>query len=50
MTEDNCLQDTLKYGLAKLKALTEEDLDNLDPYQRGGNNLSKPSLVKNLAF
>lgn len=37
----DCLKGTLKYGLDKLKELSDEDLDDLDPYQRDGNNLSK---------
>ncbi|XP_019877859.2 rhythmically expressed gene 5 protein-like [Aethina tumida] len=41
----NCLQDTLKYGLDKLKAMSEEDLDGLDPYQHEGRNLVWTTLM-----
>lgn len=37
----NCNQELLKYGLKKLKDIPEEDLDTLDPYQRGANSISK---------
>lgn len=43
--DSNCLKDNLKYGLDKLKTLSDEQLDLLDPYQRGGNNLSKQDNV-----
>lgn len=37
----NCNQELLKYGLKKLKDIPEENLDTLDPYQRGANSISK---------
>lgn len=37
----NCNQDLLKYGLKKLKAMPEDHLDSMDPYQRGANTISK---------
>ncbi|XP_019876552.2 rhythmically expressed gene 5 protein-like [Aethina tumida] len=43
--EPNCLQDTLKHGLDKLKTMTEEDLDGLDPYQHEGRNLVWTTLM-----
>lgn len=37
----NCNQDLLKYGIHKLKDMPEDHLDEMDPYQRGANSISK---------
>ncbi|ENN73268.1 hypothetical protein D910_02827, partial [Dendroctonus ponderosae] len=34
-----CSRQLLKYGLGTLKNIEEEDLDAMDPYQRGANNI-----------
>lgn len=36
-----CKQELLKYGLTKLKTMSEEALDKMDPYQRGSGDISK---------
>lgn len=42
----DCNQELLKYGLRKLKDMSEDHLDFMDPYQRNANNISKyPILV-----
>lgn len=40
-TSTTCSKDLLKYGLHMLKSMSLEQLDAMDPYQRGANNLSK---------
>ncbi|KAF5292660.1 hypothetical protein FQR65_LT11212 [Abscondita terminalis] len=35
----DCNRDLLKYGLGKLKSLKEEELDSMDPYQRGADGI-----------
>ncbi|KAK5638696.1 hypothetical protein RI129_012991 [Pyrocoelia pectoralis] len=42
----NCNQDLLKYGLAKLKLMTEDRLDNMDPYQRGASSIIWNSIME----
>lgn len=37
----NCNVELLKYGLNKLKKTPEDSLDNMDPYQRNANKISK---------
>lgn len=37
----NCNQELMRYGLKKLKGMSEDHLDLMDPYQRGASNISK---------
>lgn len=46
----NCSPELLKYGLKKLKALPEEVLDNMDPYQRGANHIIWDSMMEGHAL
>nr|CAI5833110.1 unnamed protein product [Callosobruchus analis] len=36
---ENCNRELLKYGLNRLKGMSDELLDALDPYQRGADNM-----------
>lgn len=36
-----CKRDLLMYGLNKLHSMSENHIDTMDPWQRGGNDLSK---------
>lgn len=36
-----CKRDLLVYGIGRLEHMSDAYLDNMDPYQRGVNDLSK---------
>lgn len=36
---ENCNHELLKFGLKKLKDMSEDHLDMMDPYQRGADAL-----------
>ncbi|KAK4877812.1 hypothetical protein RN001_010318 [Aquatica leii] len=42
----NCNQDLLKYGLNKLKDMTEDKIDTMDPYQRGATSLIWNTIMR----
>lgn len=45
-----CNRQLLKYGLGTLKTLDEEQLDAMDPYQRGANNIIWEALMQGHRF
>lgn len=38
---DNCKDELTRYGLKRLREMDENSLDEMDPYQRGANSISK---------
>lgn len=46
----NCNQELLKYGLKQLKAMPEDHLDGMDPYQRGANHIIWDSMMEGHAM
>lgn len=42
---NNCNNELLNYGLKKLKIMPNDHLDNMDPYQRGANNIIWGSMM-----
>ncbi|KAL3270986.1 hypothetical protein HHI36_021489 [Cryptolaemus montrouzieri] len=41
----DCNRELLKYGLDKLKDMSEDHLDTMDPYQRGANTIIWDSMM-----
>ncbi|XP_045465853.1 rhythmically expressed gene 5 protein [Harmonia axyridis] len=42
----NCNHELLKYGLDKLKDMSEDHLDTMDPYQRGASNIIWDAMME----
>lgn len=40
-----CKRDLLVYGIGRLEKMSDIYLDNMDPYQRGVNDLSKYCII-----
>lgn len=38
---ENCVEGLTKYGLGKLRDMSEGQLDEMDPYQRGASLMSE---------
>ncbi|CAH0548719.1 unnamed protein product [Brassicogethes aeneus] len=45
ITMENCNKELLKYGLDKLKVMSEDHLDGMDPYQRNANAIIWGSMM-----
>lgn len=46
----SCNRQLLKYGLGTLRNLSDEQLDAMDPYQRGANNIIWEALMEGHRF
>lgn len=38
---ENCVDELTRYGLKKLRVMSETQLDEMDPYQRGASSISE---------
>lgn len=38
---ENCVDELTRFGLKRLREMSESQLDEMDPYQRGASSLSE---------